>query len=1252
MKLDYFQNELTTLQAIRVAVGNGLSMLSECYEKVSLDLDNDDDSDDDGGAEQKSIVYRSKNPHEDIPLPHLIGSRAWNEKWHIGLYNSDDDLSQDGDAGDGDDYSPSSDAESVSLSVSTTSIVPTVTDSDYSGQASRSSQQTQPEQIAILQPMSVANDFITRDPGIHTPATSAHRQKAINLFDDSESETEEQLRETNKPHTKDLPTSEPPRESSIFRTQKPAQSVTVAANLFDDEPPEIDFPVKNDRKPVNLFVETDDEDDEMFQPQKLVSKQVPSAVPVAAPRKNQSKSVNIFDDGIEDDDDDDFLKPKVMPSTKKSDISNLFDDSPPSDLFDVLIQKQPKVAVTGKTKLQKGLFDDFESDNDDFAIAPASKITLPEKDVSSTKTAKRTSIFDEFDDDNDDFEKLIASTNKSKPFEFEAAKTVTSVPQVPVKRSIFDDFDDDNEGFIASNEPNQSLLVRKDLDPLQPTTTTTKIITNEATTDINVSNGQFLENFFDDQVPDDDYDEIFEKSIVQSKSKSNELFDNDIIPPIDKLSQLTSARSLAEISDNIDSNILSEATLSSSKSRDNDTVESSNSNNSSRASVENPQLEEKNNEDHVNKSTKIVIEVAQNEPDNIKATIVNTASSSNVLSFLDNDPPSNENDLFTNSSLYKKSENTASSSTPTALFFEDIPPDDHQVKRITKSEFSAVKEFLTETRSVDIKVAEIKPKLSATLGLFDDLPPDDDFLFVSESTNIEKSSQSIGLFDDLPSDDDYMSPATSTSKLANNQQNTAANVSLFNDLPPDDDIFGTNKSPTISTTNVYYDDFADTIVKDDIFTEKPPIDIHTEPANDIDQLDRAVAFIDKLSKFSQQSESWKKIEEVPVSNTLPKPKKLNEKFNINVAALLPGAKRPSFKAPSTDAENEVMTSPTAANSTADTSSRLVGLNKSRAKIQVQRRPSTRKARQNEYRKSIIDIDTDDESLISNSKKDSNTPKVSATASTPTNTVIQASIEDMFKNATPDDWLVPPAIQPQTPPMIDEEPHKSGHKAINKDSDWLFCAPKQVPHPRIESIDGKEENSFTEKLSDKKNVSLFDDESEEDDWLAKSTTSAPRLSPVKIKQNVPIAKSVSVVGVKQPQKQASLFSDDEDEDDLFAPLTKHVASETPTLSSIKVPSVTSLNVSGNGGGDNIAASTLPSKHNVPLAASSLFDDDDDDDDLFGGTSKQSVGQSKPHENVLPIKATAQLQSKAGLFGDSDEDDDDIFSSSKSKGMCKI
>lgn len=38
-----------------------------------------------------SVIFQPKDPYKDRPLPHLIGSKEWHEKWHIGLVQSDAD---------------------------------------------------------------------------------------------------------------------------------------------------------------------------------------------------------------------------------------------------------------------------------------------------------------------------------------------------------------------------------------------------------------------------------------------------------------------------------------------------------------------------------------------------------------------------------------------------------------------------------------------------------------------------------------------------------------------------------------------------------------------------------------------------------------------------------------------------------------------------------------------------------------------------------------------------------------------------------------------------------------------------------------------------------------------------------------------------------------------------------------------------------------------------------------------------------
>lgn len=42
-----------------------------------------------------SVIFRPKDPYCNRPLPHLIGSKDWQEKWHIGLIDSDADEGSD-----------------------------------------------------------------------------------------------------------------------------------------------------------------------------------------------------------------------------------------------------------------------------------------------------------------------------------------------------------------------------------------------------------------------------------------------------------------------------------------------------------------------------------------------------------------------------------------------------------------------------------------------------------------------------------------------------------------------------------------------------------------------------------------------------------------------------------------------------------------------------------------------------------------------------------------------------------------------------------------------------------------------------------------------------------------------------------------------------------------------------------------------------------------------------------------------------
>lgn len=62
------------------------------------------------------MVFRAKDPYQDRPLPYLIGSKEWHEKWHIGLVESDMDDVTDSD-NDNDTMKSSSSTNSLSSNV-------------------------------------------------------------------------------------------------------------------------------------------------------------------------------------------------------------------------------------------------------------------------------------------------------------------------------------------------------------------------------------------------------------------------------------------------------------------------------------------------------------------------------------------------------------------------------------------------------------------------------------------------------------------------------------------------------------------------------------------------------------------------------------------------------------------------------------------------------------------------------------------------------------------------------------------------------------------------------------------------------------------------------------------------------------------------------------------------------------------------------------------------------------------------------
>lgn len=71
------------------------------------------------------MVFRPKNPYKHRPLPYLIGSKEWHEKWHIGLVEEDSDENEnDDDEDEEEEHEEEAHSLSSSPAISVSSNVP------------------------------------------------------------------------------------------------------------------------------------------------------------------------------------------------------------------------------------------------------------------------------------------------------------------------------------------------------------------------------------------------------------------------------------------------------------------------------------------------------------------------------------------------------------------------------------------------------------------------------------------------------------------------------------------------------------------------------------------------------------------------------------------------------------------------------------------------------------------------------------------------------------------------------------------------------------------------------------------------------------------------------------------------------------------------------------------------------------------------------------------------------------------------
>lgn len=258
--------------------------------------------------------------------------------------------------------------------------------------------------------------------------------------------------------------------------------------------------------------------------------------------------------------------------------------------------------------------------------------------------------------------------------------------------------------------------------------------------------------------------------------------------------------------------------------------------------------------------------------------------------------------------------------------------------------------------------------------LFDDIPPsDDEQLFSSTFSNkdtpkskpSETLKQNTGEFYN-----DFSETVTSAPKFDDHVKD-ADTVKTSETVEPLKTVQSTKAAQTARKTNASECDEFKSSLSDDQLSAESKLNINDE--HDGSQSEKRSEFLKKIDAFSNA----KSMEAKPETAPMPKarqPKKLNlANIDINVAALLPNAKRAKSveksdspnKGASDEINNDDLTpmskgviAKAVDQDNVDSAGRLTNLNRNRVKNASRRHPSTRAGRVQQYQKSIGNEEVD------------------------------------------------------------------------------------------------------------------------------------------------------------------------------------------------------------------------------------------------------------------------------------------------------
>lgn len=1117
------------------------------------------------------------------------------------------------------------------------------------------------------------NEEVTRQP--------TNTRTTISLFDDTPpaddvAPTKEIFKENNNNKTKsnDSYTASGSVSSALQQTNATAKTeaeMVPSATITTTRPSKFILssqlaqtpPVKPVSKlfGTNLFADDENDDlDDLFnkrstrqqttrtvnnEPNQNVQEKVATTKPITDEIASQKKS--LFGDDLVDDDDNDLFSKRTTKDDNHSKVPSKASQSG---------DKRP----TGIFKGASLFGDDFDDDADDlFDVKPAKKAITSlavSKNVQEIASATAAALKDET-------QILMGQSGKSSVKQTTETKVFEAVRNVSPQKPLFedDDLEITNNLFSTANKTDISGVAKVNED------------SNSVFKEVQAGSSAFESTVLATAVEK-------ERAELKQPEAVNGLFNNNLENVNEKAKKTLTSDVIAEkIATNDEENV--ENIKTSVAQKQNSTVDT----------LSTPQKITPNKEEV--KESETFVEILKHEDNKIENQLHSTSEHTveqpekletpqHTLEPIDEvvDPPGD---------TLQDRENTEHNQQKYASIFLDEPPDDDDffttlsnntkplsVSKITldlESDFyePALPQVPNSARSTTT-VATTNTQAGTSdyggLRLFSEIPPDDDddddeYDFNSAKHSKQAADNGIGVNQRLHSVfyDDFTETLEAVQQI---KENKIAAHALFDDEPPpDEEPFAVGGADTLKIA-------IETITADTNKTEQKYEQKYENLTNETSVAAHSKDVTDRETQ---------KLDDITTAAVPEKPRAAAGKLqmpniNINVQALLPGGGgKPSFKKSPTTPEvstrihtpSEISIPPPAAalskatsnaKSTASAESAneslLPSVCKTRVRAPVGRRPSTRRARQENYRQSLLaeqnDHIVEDSDLGSASSSSLITRK-------PTN---QNGNEDRYTQEVSGSVVKAPAHNAKPANFfLDEDDDADDYGTLFKPAQ-IISAQASINTKQLLDIKTSkdlsaqgtilQENSTreTHKSSAASKVDFAEsdgDYEDDEDDLFKSVWVAPSSAALKPANKSKAATITTTTTTKSIPTTTlatkSLFGNtpnEDSDDDLFKSSKPLPTTATRTTTKGASPITTTATP--------VAAAsrvTVEPKTKTERKLDSIFGSDDEDDDFLSNLKPKKEATT----NLLTASVDSSIKQlsavSSGLFSDIESDEDDLF-----------